>query len=85
MNLSNNNAIPHIILSAEGLKNPTHMMTDTGARSNLIKRKAVKTSVKINKFECLKLRGINKHPVFTLGQITINILGYLTTINIIPN
>ena len=43
------------------------MMIDTGARSNLIKQQEVKTNVKINKFECLKLTGINEHPVFTLG------------------
>ena len=85
MNLSTNNAIPHIILSAEGLKNPIQMMIDTGAGSNLIKQKAVKTNVKINKFKCLKLAGMNEHPVFTLSQITINIFGYLTTLNIIPN
>ena len=60
-------------------------MIDTGAGSNLIKQKAVKTNVKINEFECLKLTGINKHPVFTLGQIAINIFGYLTTFKIIPN
>ena len=41
--------------------------------------------MKINKFECLKLTGINEHPVFTPGQITINIFGYLTTLNIIRN
>ena len=85
VNLSTSNTIPHIILSAEGLKNPIHIMIDTGTGSNLIKQQAVKTNVKINKFECLKLIGINEHPVFTLGQITINIFGYLTTLNIIPN
>ena len=85
VNLSTSNTIPHIILSADGLKNPIHMMIDTGAGSNLIKQQAVKTNVKINKFECLKLTGINEHPVFTLGQITINIFGYSTTLNIIPN
>ena len=37
VNLGTNNAIPHIILSAEGLRNPIHMMIDTGAGSNLIK------------------------------------------------
>ena len=73
------------ILSAEGLENPIHMMIDTGAGSNLIKQQAVKTNVKKNNLECLKLTGINEHPVFTLGQITINIFGYLTTLNIIPN
>ena len=85
VNLSTSNTIPHIILSAEGLQNPIHMMIDTGAGSNLIKQQAVKTNVKINKFECLKLTGINEHPAFTLGQITINIFGYSTTLNIIPN
>ena len=61
------------------------MMIDTGAGSNLIKQQAVKTIVKINEFECLKLTGINEHPVLTLRQITINIFGYLTTLNMIPN
>ena len=85
VNLSTSNTIPHIILSAEGLKNPMHMMIDSGAGSNLIKQQAVKTNVNINKFECLKLTAINEHSVFTLGQITINIFGYSTTLNIIPN
>ena len=53
------------------------MMIDTGAGSNLIKKQAVKTNVKIKEFECLKLTGMNEHPVFTLGQITINILRLL--------
>ena len=61
------------------------MHIDTGAGSNLIKQQAVKTNVKMNEFECLKLTGINEHPVFTLGQITVNIFGYLNTLNIIPN
>ena len=61
------------------------MMIDTGAGSNSIKQQAVKTNVKITKFEYLKLTGINEHPVFTLCQITINIFNYLITLNIIPN
>ena len=85
VNLSTSNTIPHIILSAEGLKNPIHVMIHTRSGSNLIKQQAVKTNIKINKFEYLKLTGINEHPVFTLGQITINIFGYLTTLNIITN
>ena len=48
-NLSTSNTIPHIILSAEGLKNSIHMMIVTGAGSNLIKQ-ATKTNVKMNKF-----------------------------------
>ena len=84
VHLNTSNTIPHIILSAEGLKNPINMI-DTGAGSNLIKQQAVKTNVKINKYECLKHTGINEHPVFTLGQITIDIFGYLTNLNIIPN
>ena len=85
VNLNTSNTIPHIILSAEGLKNPINMMMDIDAGSNSIKQRAVKTNVKINKYECLKLTCINEHPVFTLGQITINIFGYLTTLKIIPN
>ena len=85
VNLNTSNTNSNIILSAEGLKNPIHMMIDTGAGSNLIKQQAVKTNVKINKYECLKLTGINEHPVFTLGQITIDIFGYMHTLNIIPN
>ena len=61
------------------------MMIDTGAGSNLIKQQAVKTTIKVNKSQCPKLTGINEHPLFTLGQITINIFGYPTTLNIIPN
>ena len=60
-------------------------MMDTGAGSNLMKQQAVKTNVNINKYECWKRTGINEHPVFTLGQITTDIFGYLTTLNIIPN
>ena len=67
VNLNTSNTIPHIILSAEGLKNPIHMMIDTGAGSNLTKQQAVKTNVEINKFECLILTDINEHPVFTIG------------------
>ena len=61
------------------------MMIDTETGSNLIKQEAVKTNVKINKYECLRVTGINEHPVFTLGQITIDIFSYLTTLNLIPN
>ena len=85
VNLSTSNTIPHIISTAEGLKNPIHMMIDTGAGSNLIKQQAVKTNVKINEFESLKLIGTNEHPVLALGQITINIFGYLITLNIMPD
>ena len=33
----------------------------------------------------LNLTGINNLPLFTMGQIQINILGYQTILNIIPN
>ena len=36
-------------------------------------------------YKCLKLASINEHPVLILGQITINIFGCLTTLNIICN
>ena len=46
VNLSTSNTMPHIILSAEGLKYPIHMMIDTGAGSNFIKQQEVKTNAK---------------------------------------
>ena len=64
VNVCTSNITPHIILSAEGLKSPIHMIIDTGAGSNLIKQQAVKTNVKINKFECLELTGINEHDQY---------------------
>ena len=39
----------------------------------------------INEKIVLKLTGINNLPFFTMGQIQINILGYPTILNIIPN
>ena len=57
INLSTSNTVPHIMLSAEGLENPIHMMIDTGAALNLIKQKAVKADIEINEPQCLKLKG----------------------------
>ena len=59
------------------------MTINIAAGSNFVKQQAVKANV--NKSVCLKLTGLNEHPVFRLGQITINIFGYLTTLNIIAN
>ena len=69
----------------ECLKSPTHMMIDTGAARNLIKQKVLNPEVPINSQNVLKLTGINDLPLFTLGQVKINIFGYPTIFNIIPN
>ena len=60
-------------------------MIDTGAAQNLIKQKILSPDVPINKQNILKLTGINDLPLYTLGQVKINIFGYPTIFNVIPN
>ena len=85
INISKSTSIPSIIISTEGLKIPEHMMIDTGAARNLIKQKVLNPEVPINSQNVLKLTGINDLPLYTLGQVKINIFGYPTIFNIIPN
>ena len=73
------------MICAEGLQIPAHMMIDTGAGRNLIKQNFVNPNLPIDEKIVLKLTGINNSPLFTMGQIQINILGYPTILNIIPN
>ena len=61
------------------------MMIDTGAARNLIKQKVLNPEVPINSQNVLKLTGINDLPLYTLGQVKINIFGYPKIFNIIPN
>ena len=61
------------------------MMIDTGAAWNLIKQKVLSPEVPINSQNELKLTGINDLPLYTSGQIKINIFGYPTIFNIILN
>ena len=60
-------------------------MIDTGAARNLIKQKVLNPEVPINSQNVLKLTGINDLPLYTLGQVKINIFGYPTIFNIIRN
>ena len=60
-------------------------MIDTGAARNLIKKKLLNPGVPINSQNVWKLTGINDSPLYTLGQVKINIFGYPTIFNIIPN
>ena len=60
-------------------------MIGTGAARNLIKRKVVNPEVPINSQSVLKLTGIDDLPHYTSGQVKINIFGYPTIFNIIPN
>ena len=73
------------MICAEGLRSPARIMIDTGAGRNLIKRNSVNPNLPIDEKNALKLTGINNLPLFTMGQIQINILGYPTILNIIPN
>ena len=61
------------------------MMSDTGAGRNLIKQNAVNHKLSIDKKIVLKLTGINNLPLFTMGRVQINILGYPSILNVIPN
>ena len=61
------------------------MMTDTGAAQNLIKQRVLNPVVPINSKNVIKLTGINDLQLYTLGEVKINIFGYPTIFNIIPN
>ena len=61
------------------------MEIDTGAGRNLIKQNAVNPKLPIDEEIVLKLTGINNLSLFTIGQVQINIQGYPTILNIIPN
>ena len=73
------------MICAEGLQSPARMMIDTGAGRNLIKPNSVNPNLPIDGERVLKLTGINNLPLFTMGQIQRNILGYPTILNRIPN
>ena len=60
-------------------------MIDTAAARNLIKQRVLNPEVPINSQNVLKLTGINDLPLYTLGQVKINIFGYPTIFNIISN
>ena len=59
VNFSTINTIPHIILSAEGLKNPIHIMIDTGAELNSVKQKAVNINNMLSGVQ-MHFRGLTK-------------------------
>ena len=60
-------------------------MIDTGAARNSIKQKVLNPEVPINSQNVLKLEGIDDLPLYTLGQVKINIFGYPTIFHITPN
>ena len=73
------------MICAEGLQSPARMMIDTGAGRNLIKQNSVIPNLPIDEKIVLKLTGVNNLPLFTMGQVQINTLGYPTILNIVPN
>ena len=85
INISKSTAIPSIIISTDGLKNPTHITIHSGAARNLIKQKVLKPDVSLNSQNIFKLTGIDDLPLYTLGQVKMNIFSYPTIFNIIPN
>ena len=60
-------------------------MIKTGAARNLIKQRVLNPEVPLNNQNVLRLTGINNLLLYTLGQVKMNIFGYPTIFNIIPN
>ena len=60
-------------------------MIDTGAAWNLIKQKVLNPEVPINCQNEIKRTEINDLPLYTIGQVKINVFSYSTIFNIIPN
>ena len=85
ISVSKPSTIPSIMICAEGLQRPARMMIDTGAGRNWIKQNSVSPNFPVDGKIVLKLTGINNLPLFTMGQVQINILGYPTILNVIPN
>ena len=50
-----------------------------------MKQKFLNPEIPIHSQNVLKVTGINDSPLYTLGQVKINIFGYSTIFNIIPN
>ena len=73
------------MICAEGLQSPAHMMIDTAAGQNLMKQNAVSPKFPIDKKIVLKLTGMSNLPLFTMGEVRINIPGYPTILNAISN
>ena len=69
------------MICADGLQSPARMMIDTGAGRNLIKQNAVNLKLLIDEKIVLNRTGINHLPLFTMGQVQMNILGYPTILN----
>ena len=59
------------------------MVINMGAGLNLLKENMLEPSTLVKKFKTVRLTGINKNPVHTLGQIEIEILGFSTIFNTI--
>ena len=71
ISVSKPSTIPSIVICAEG------------AGRNMIKQNSVNPNMSIDEKIVLKLAGINNVPLFTMGQVQINILRYPTILNII--
>ena len=55
---------------------------NTDADRNLIKQNVANLESSMDEKIVLKVTGINDLPLYTIGQVQIDILGYLTILNI---
>ena len=83
ISVSKPSTITTIMICAEDLESPVRRMIDTVAGTNSIKQIPVNLDLPIDEKIMLKFTGINNLPLFTIGQVQINILGYPTILNII--
>jgi len=60
-------------------------MLDTGSGPNIIKENFVPKGKTVNYNNILKLNGINEYPVYTLGEITLSLLGKEVIFHIVSN
>jgi len=60
-------------------------MLDTGSGPNILKENFVPKGKTVNYNNILKLNGINEYPVYTLGEITLPLLGKEVTFHIVSS
>jgi len=85
VNLNKHSRVPTFQVS---LCKPTPHLTfmlDTGSGPNIIKENFVPKGKTINYNNILKLNGINEYPVYTLGEITLPLLGKEVTFHIVSS
>jgi len=85
VNLDKHSRVPTVQVNF--CKSAPHItfMLDTGSGLNIIKENFVPKNKTVNYNNILKLNGINKYPVYTLGEITLPLFEKEVTFHIVSN